>query len=181
VEQKYSGQQSNFVTVLAWLLIVFSGLASVSTLLQNIMVHTFLPFDGVPSATAEFEAMPRVFQLLVSHIQLVFVLLLALCVLSLGAAIGLLRRRNWARLVFVALFSLGILWTIGGLALQQFMMASLPEPPNASLDVQRQFDRMRSFTTIFGTVIGTTCSIVFGWLIFKLRSRPVREEFRASI
>src|SRR5713226_3604903 len=118
--------KSTFVTVVAWVFIVLSGFATFISLMQNLMVR-FMPQQAFNEATADTtfaRIMPSGPRFMFAHLRLLVLLVLVLCVLMLLSSIGLLRRRNWARLVFIGLLGAGILYNIAGLLLQQSMMSS---------------------------------------------------------
>jgi hypothetical protein len=176
VEEQDPAQRSTFVTVLAWLLIAFAGFATLIGLMQNIMIHTMMPFDRLPADAPGTEAMPGFFRFMFANVHLFFLSFLVLSAVALVSAIGLLKRKNWARLVFIGLFGLGILWNIAGVVLQQVMMASMPTPAGAP----PAFQNAATFMLVFAVLFAAAFSALFGWLMFKLLSRRVRAEFLPS-
>jgi hypothetical protein len=96
---------------------------------------------------------------------------------TLASSIGLLRRMNWARWVFVGLMALGIVWNVGGLVLQFGMFSSMqdrfvtaPGMPN-----------MRPFfiaVAVVSVVFALAFSGLFGWIAARLLSSAVAAEFR---
>lgn len=173
MEEQGPAQRSTFVTVLAWLIIVFAGFATLVGLMQNIIIHTIMPFDRLPMDGPGMDRMPGFFRFLFSNVHLFFLSFLALSAVSLVSAIGLLKRKNWSRLVFIGLFCLGILWNIAGVVLQQVMMSSMPSPSGAP----PEFESVATAMLIFGVLFAGALSALFGWLIFKLLSRRIRAEF----
>lgn len=176
MEEQGQAQRSTFVTVLAWLLIVFAAFATLIGVMQNIMIHTVMPFDRLPTDAPGMEHMPSFFRFMFSNAHLVFLSFLVFSAVALVSAIGLLKRKNWTRLVFIGLFGLGILWNIAGVVLQQAMMSSMPTPANAP----PQFENAATFMFIFGVLFAAALSALFGWLMFKLLSSRVRAEFLPS-
>jgi hypothetical protein len=171
--------RSNFVTVLAWIFIAFAGFATFIALLQNVMINLMLPLDDIHMrASMDAAKMPAFFAFAIDHLRWFFLIFLLVSATTLVAAIGLLRRWNWARLVFVAILGLGIVWNIGGIALQQVMMSSMPmPPPNAPKDIAHGFDVMAKIIVIFSALMGIGFSVLYGWLIQKLFSPAIRSEF----
>ena len=183
--------RSTFVTVLAWIFIVLSGFATFIAVLQNVMV-SFMPRDFFNAAMQDSSfahVMPPSTRFMMAHLQLFFLVFLVLCLLTLVTSIGLLQRRNWARLVFIGLMSLSILYNIAGLVLQQSMMSSINsqfpidsvfKADSAFQATGLQFDQMMHAmrTTILVMTIGFVA--LFTWIIVKLVSRPVREEFSVA-
>lgn len=176
MEEQGPAQRSTFVTVLAWLLIVFAGFATFIGIMQNIMIHTIMPIDRMPADAPGMERMPGIFRFLFSNVRLFFLSFLVLSAVALVSAIGLLKRRNWSRLLFVGLFGLGILWNIAGVILQQVVISSMPTPAGAP----PEFESAATFMLLFGVLFAAAFSALFGWLMFKLLSRRVRAEFLPS-
>lgn len=175
--------RSTFVTVLAWIFIVFAGFSTFISLLQNVMINTMFPLEQMRSqGWSANQQMPAFFQFMLGHIQLFFLLFLLLSSSTLAAAIGLLRRKNWARLVFVAILALGIVWNVAGLVLQQVMFSSMSTPPsNAPAGFRAEFDHMTSIMFAFTVVMAVGFSVLFAWLIKRLVSAPIRGEFTQAL
>jgi uncharacterized membrane protein len=180
--------KSTFVTVVAWIFIILSGFATFISLLQNVMFG-FMPRDLLNSAahdTAFAEMVPRSTRFMFAHFQSILLLFLVLCVITLLASIGLLRRRNWARLLFIGLLGLGIVYNIAGLVLQQSMMSSFAtgfpldsavRADSALQPMSQQFGLMMAGMRVAMTIFAIGFAALFAWIIAKLVSRPIREEF----
>lgn len=173
-------QRSTFVSVVAWIFIVLAGFSTFMSAAQNVM-FSMAGFGDIPPLTgAEAEQMPPFFRFMLQNMRLVMLSFLLVSAATLVSAIGLLRRRNWARLVFIAIMAMGIAWNIAGLAVQYTMFGVMNEgPPGMSPDFRAEFDRMASTMLVMMTVITLAFSALFAWIIKRLMSRAVREEFGA--
>lgn len=171
--------RSSFVTVVAWIFIVLSGFGTMISILQNIMIQTMFnasEMEKVMQAQPP-PGSPPFATFMASHFQLFFASFLVVSALMLISSIGLLKRKNWARLIFIGLMSLGILWNIGGLALQFTMFssvqnnfASVPDAPD-----------MKSFMiamAVFSVVLALGFSALFGWIAKRLLSPSIVAEFK---
>ena len=144
--------RSTFVTAVAWVFIVVSGLGTLVTALQNFIIHFLaqqmsLIFQaGLPQKTSWF----LIFVL--NHIKLYFAVLLVIDVFTFVSSIGMLNRKNWARLAFVGLMILGIIWNLPTL------FSSL-----AALNANVLFE--------LGLIL------IFGWIGKRLLSATVVAEF----
>lgn len=177
-DQAQTTGQSTFVTVLAWLFIVGAGFAVLISALQNIMINTMMPIADIPPPSGpDADRIPGFFKFMFSNLRLVFFSFFVISVATLVSAIGLLKRRNWARLVFIGLLALGIVWNIAGLVLQQTFMSSMGVPAEAPPHIRAEFERTASFMLVFGMVFVLGFSALFGWLIKRLMSTKVRLEF----
>ena len=173
--------QSSFVTIVAWIFIALSGFGVVVTLLQNIMVQTMFP--SVLPTPPNAGAVPPLFAFIVANFKLVILIPLVIAAACLVVSIGLLKRRNWARILFIAMLAVGILWSIVGIAIQialassfGAMFAGLPAPPGAP-DFAHGFRTMLIVMQIFGALMSIGFMILYGWIIKRLVSPAIVAEF----
>ena len=111
-----ANSRSRFVTLIAWVAIILSGFHTFFGLIQNIMFHASSVFEEV------FEMMngevlpddiPYIFTFLLGNISIfIFVVGFAIPLCILIVSINLLRRKNWARILYVAGLALGIALTL---------------------------------------------------------------------
>ena len=169
--------KSTFVTVLAWIFIVLSGFATLIGVLQNIMIQTMFNDPKFSEGLAKApQNVPASVGFMASNFKLIFAALLACFVVTLISSIGLLKRRNWARLVFIGIMALGIIWNIGGLLLQFTMFSSFPSFPKAPHEAEA-FQSMFVTMMVFSAVIAVAFAVLFGWIIKRLISQPIVAEF----
>jgi hypothetical protein len=162
---------TTFVTVLGWVLIGFTGLAVLSTLLQTFFFTVTFAMPDAPSQSGSGPA---------SRSSLSFKtflgLLLAFAVLTLASAIAFLKRKDWARRTFVMLFGLAIVFNVVGLTL--LLMGGGPSMPALAGPGGRHGLQTMARTMLIPTGIATVgFSILLGWLIRRLTSAAVRAEF----
>ncbi len=173
--------QTSFVTALAWVFICLAGFATLISVLQNVMISTMFPLNKVQEAMSQAQAkehMPPFFLFMFSHVRLCFAAFLVVSATTLVAAVALLKRKNWARIVFICLMGGGIIWNVAGVVLQQFMLSSLPQfPAGAPAEFGERFQLMFTFMRIFTFVMAAGMSVLFGWIIKRLVSPAVRKEF----
>jgi len=170
--------KSKFVTILAWIFIALSGFATFISIMQNIMIFFMFRMGQMNEAFKDpkfAQEMPKGFQFMFSNVRLFFLGFLLISVITLISSIGLLKRKNWARLIFISLMVLGILWNLGGIILQNFMMPKFTEFPNAP--VAPDLEKMLLVMRIFSALMLIGFSVLFGWIIKKLISEEIREEF----
>lgn len=107
--------RSKFVSVVGWIFIVVSALGCIFAAIENIVVHAIGPqvdilFHASPPPNASWFTV-----LVMSHLNLYFALLLVICLITFVSSIGLVKRKKWARPVFVGLMVLGVLWNVPAL------------------------------------------------------------------
>lgn len=174
-------QRSTFVTTLAWMVIVPSALGVVISTLQNILVFTVIPVDQMALPTGPgAEHMPPIAVFLFGHIRAVFAAAWLLMVASLATGIGLLKRKEWARLLFIALLGLSILGNIGGFFVQQSAISTISAMPEAPSEFRAQFESMATTMQFVSIAMAVGFSAVSGWLMWRLASGPVKAEFGAA-
>lgn len=174
--------RSAFVTGLAWTFIGLSGFATLIALMQNAMIFLIFPLDEVRTAmkeTDEARAMPAPFRFMFEYMWLMFVFFLVISVATLVSAIGLLKRRNWARLVFIGIMVLGILWNVASFAMPYLMGGWMTMPEHTPPGFADQFDLMWKIMTVFSVLMGVAFIALFAWIIKRLVSPGIRAEFAA--
>ena len=177
-------QRSTFVTAVAWVFIVLSGFATVISILQNIMIFTMFRGAEISQAMRANPpaGMPPAASFMAEHFHLFFLAFLLVSAFTLASSIGLLKRRNWARLSFVGIMALGILWNLGGLVFQFLMFSSMAEPFSAGGPHPGMRASPFSMTLLVGmavvnVLLAVGLSVVFGWIAKRLLAPAVREEF----
>lgn len=180
-------QRSQFVTVLAWIFIVLSGFASFIAILQAIMLFGFMPLDELRAATETANQVepqpPWVFRFMMSNVIWIFLTMWLAMFLTLASSIALLFRKNWGRLLFIVLMLLGIIWMFAGLALQVYMIREgqsmfASAPAAAVHEGDAMFTYFSYGIMVVSTIMTFAFGGLFGWIIKKLLSAPIRAEFQ---
>ncbi len=170
--------KSKFVTYLAWMFIITAGLGTFVAIIQNIMVFVFFPGNEVSrilnfSEAAEY--IPAILPFIISHIRLFLLVYLLAAGITFIASIGLLMRKNWARIFFVSIMSLGIIWNLVEMFFYGALIPKIPVFPDeiGLPNFQTIFSGVRIFAAIFA--IGLI--ILYAWIIKKLVSKNIKREF----
>ena len=177
--------RSSFVTSLAWTFIVLAGLTTLIAVVQNLMIGMMFPapeqFEGAMRQSHGSQAVPPFVIFMFRHFRLLFASFLAVSALMLVASVGLLKRRNWARLVFIGLLVLGVVWNVAGAFLPYFVLPSFPQPPaTAPPELQANFKVMTNIVMGITVVVALVFAGLFAWLARRLMSAEVRREFTAG-
>ncbi len=166
-------RQSVFVTVVAWVFIVLTGFGSLLTCAQNAIIAP-LALSGEFREGAMQSGNEWVTWLVPGWFLFAFVMNAT----TLVSSIGVLRRWNWARRLFIGILGFGVAWCLVGAALQSAIFLfglpvfSGPPPPREMLPVM---------IVISGVTWLFSVSIValFVWIIRRLVSDDIRLEFGA--
>ena len=151
-----------------------------STFVMFVLVFPFEQVAAPIPESEEFRAMPGYFRFMIRNVHWFFVLFWCLSAVMLVSAIGLLLRKNWARLIFIALVAFGIVWNLGGLGLQLYAMFDFPPmPAEMPADVRGGFETMRTIMSVVTAIMAIGFAVLLGWIIKRLISPGVRAEFNA--
>ncbi|HEY1142256.1 MAG TPA: hypothetical protein VGE88_18935 [Lysobacter sp.] len=170
--------RSTFVTVVAWIFIALSGFGTLIGILQSAMVLTVFNTPEVAQAmnAPPPPGTPPFAIFMMKYMVALFVFMLSLNAVTLVSSIGLLLRRNWARLLFIGLMIVGIVWNVAGLALQFFMFSSMREQLAAIPDAPDMGPLFVAIAVV-SIVITLAFSVLFGWIARRLMSPDVVAEF----
>jgi hypothetical protein len=171
--------RSTFVTVVAWIFIALSGFGTAISIIQNIMIQTIFNSPQMEQAlrAPTKSGTPPLVTFMTAHFQIFFFAFLVVSAITLASSIGLLRRKNWARLIFVGLMVLGVLWNLGGPVLQFVMFSSMQNSfssaPGAP-EMEIFFIAMSAVSILFALGF----SGLLGWIAKRLLSQSIAAEFR---
>lgn len=172
------GSRSLFVTLTAWVFLCLAGLASLSALLQNATLASWMPgLQGLGTS----QPLPLLTGLLIAYLPWVVGAGLAVSLATMASAVGLLLRLDWARRCFIGLLGLAIAANLLGLWLQHEVVQSVveatlaraPLPPTAA-DV---FGGFVTAARLMAVMVTLAACGVLGWIMRRLMSPAVRQEF----
>lgn len=173
--------RSTFVTVVAWVFIclgaafaLISGAELAGVLLLS--EKTIQSAVNNSNALAHLPAYNRFF---IDHMVLTLCLSLIALLLLFVTAIGLLKRKRWARPAMIALLSLAVIRYIVAVTMEllYFSPASIPAPPHASATEAATYQSMMSIAMYGSAVFSLAIAAVFVWIIVRLMSPAIRAEF----
>ena len=172
---------STFVTVLAWVFIVLAGLCTVMAMFELITL-SFAPSVVEATATmagAGLEDLPA----LVPFMRLLFLGVLLVSCATVASAVGLLRRKNWARLVFISIVFLGILsniFCVVPIIAAPWETGDLWETGDVVEPLGTEFSVYLGFLRIFWVSAAIAISILLVWIIVRLVSPSIKAEFSGT-
>lgn len=171
-----------FINVLAWLFIVLAGIGILSGVLQNLAVYFWPPLVDVLEQTRQQQTLVAPgggwWQTIMANLRWVLAFNLLLSILLFAAGVGLLQRRNWARLILVVVLSLVILFTLGNLALS---VQALFADGAASVPADAYEPAMQAASApsiLAGSLFSLLLCAVLVWVVWRLCSAGVVEQFR---
>ena len=149
-------------------MILISGLAIFFSLMQNIMMY-MLPFPN-EELSEKSDLMDYVFY----YSEIIVAIFLLIAIWTFISSIGLLKRKNWARISTIYIFVWAILWTIVSSSFQWFYFFDIQfsDFSEVSLDIAS------IIATAVLLVLIITLTVLFIWLIKKLISQNIKNEFQ---
>jgi hypothetical protein len=173
------GSRSLFVTLVGWIFIVIAAAGTASALLQG--VGAALGDLERPLQPAGSQALPLLSGFLSGHLHWVMGSVLLLAVASLAGAIGLLLRLEWARRTVLVVLGVGIAASLMGLWLQHEVIQAVVQTslsqaslPSSLADV---FGGFVTASRVMAVVVTLGMCALFGWVMRRLMSDSVRQEF----
>ena len=161
MEEQYFGatqSKNSFLTILSWTFIVLMGLSIFGSSL-NIVMSFIKPISKLSGAMNQFK----------------FLVNFIFAAIFLISAIGMLKRKEWGRFSFISTSWAFILFSIGKAIFIIFTPIKLP----ANIQIEPTF--LINFThkvfPIFGVIF---VSIIFSWIINKLKSEEIKLEFATT-
>lgn len=170
--------RSLFVTNLARVSIALAGAHVSMSLLQNV-AYLLVPMPELPREGRELFPPPVVW--LFGHLRLMMLASLFFGAFWLWASVDLLRRREWARIAFVALSVFGILATIVVMLWQLYLfhaIGGLLAPHDDAPGLMAK--GLMATVPIVVAVLAVALSWLQGWIAWKLVQPGVALEFRRA-
>ncbi len=179
-----SAAKSPFVHTLAWAAIFITGFTTFLSLVQNVIVSFLSPvieMQRVFIIAPEMQKfMPSLVRFIFINIRLIFFGYLVFSTLMFIFSIGLLKRKNWARILFICGLFISIFSSIFCVFFQGAIMNTLvPIFPLGYTELVElsSFSLIFVFLRIVSALLVIFLVILYGWIIKKLVSADVKREF----
>jgi len=180
-----SGHRSTLVTVVAWVFLILSALATLGALM-NVLILAVMPaatVDAIVSQvtqdTAVTHLLPAPYQFMMHHARLVALIKLVWWAAVLIASVGILQRREWARRTFVATLGIEIIVVILAFVMSQSMLMGIASQL-ASQSRTGQVPPGMGTGMALGGLLGVGIVAILLWLLLTFRSARVRNEFTSA-
>jgi len=180
-----SGHRSTLVTVVAWVFLILSALATLGALM-NVLILAVMPaatVDAIVSQvtqdTAVTHLLPAPYQFMMHHARLVALIKLVWWAAVLIASVGILQRREWARRTFVATLGIEIIVVILAFVMSQSMLMGIASQL-ASQSRTGQVPPGMGTGMALGGLLGVGIVAILLWLLVTFRSACVRNEFTSA-
>ena len=123
--------------------------------------------------------MPEIFITMFEYLPLFLMMALLLALVQLVASIGLLKRKNWGRILFIIMMVLAILYNLGSTIISFIVMGQFKFPQEA--EIPPQFENMMLAGMIMGALFTLAFCALFAAIIWKLSTPKIRAEFTGEI
>ena len=164
-------QKSTFVTVLAWIFIVLSGYGLVIGVFQNILVNTAFPIEMFEQNLPKDNSIKGFPFFFFEHFRLFILAISFIQLFQFITSIALLKRKEWARVTFIAFLSIGILFMVGGTIFYQIFLNNFNELGDP------MFTNFALGFRVFSVVLTLLFCALFTWIIARLSSSTIKDEF----
>ena len=174
--------RSTFVSVVAWVFIVFTGFGTLMSLMQSIMFHTMFSMPEMQTAMDSADStagIPPYANFMFNHFELIFLLFFLMTLFALISSIGLLKRKNWARKVFIGILGISILLLLVSVVAQYLFFYGAGMMGTG--DIPAEMRTMMNYMQLFFTIVYGGLAVVMGLIVRKLLSPGVVQEFRPSL
>lgn len=175
------GQRSTFVTALAWSFIVLAALSVFSGFIQFLLVQIFVDQEALRAGMRtehSMENLPETVRFVFSNVKLLTAAFLGLSVALLTASIGLLKRQNWARWLFIVFMVLGVVAHLaplaGGPEILTWTAGLLTGTPEA---MQERLQGFIGAAWLVFAFLSLLLAAVFAWIGWKLTRPEISAEF----
>lgn len=140
---------TSFITTVSWVFLILGGMATLGSALQTVLVLTF--FSDAPEIASEvgLEGM-RGFAF--QYPRTIALSALAFSGTTFLAAIGLLRRREWARRLMVIVLGLGVAYAVGAAVFQWMYFKEVMD--EVAPEARPFYVATRNGAIAFATVVG---------------------------
>jgi len=174
---EHQKQRSSFINVFAWISIVFSGFGILIGIMQNVMMQSMMKDANFEQALNQIENLPPLMKLMFENFELLAMVSLLITIVLFIASIGLLKRKNWARLFFIVFLIVGIIWTVVGGVMQFSFMDSMMTASTSSQNLPSDFQNMQNTMKIIMGIMIVAIVGLHAYLIKRLSSDEIKKEF----
>ncbi len=176
--------RSTFVTAVAWVFIVLASVSTAGSALQSVFLDYMSPlFEQAMMESPDADQLPVDFDSFMFVYRMMILGVFLISATTLVSAIGLLQRKNWARIVFIAMLGLGIVMEIVGISLSFWLPSFMAKMAAAPMEVTEVpmpevVHRLIVIVRIFSLIVAIGLVILFAWIIRKLTGEKIRQEFQ---
>lgn len=165
--------RSNFVTGLAWVMIAFGAFGILMSLMQNILFSVLLPaFEGTAALPGLLGAFPLGF------LRVAMLFSLALAAFMTYAAWALLKRRNWARILFIVMFIISVVTHVIVVVAIAVGASLMGAPPVGDEFMPPEVASMLRALSVAFAVFMLAMAVGYAWLAYRLCSPAIAAEFK---
>ncbi len=160
-------EESNFVSIVAWIFIVLSGLATCLAVLQNLM---FQLMNSTPEIQEVINRSDNSEILGFNSARFFLFLFLLLSLSVLLISIGLLKKKNWGRILFSGFLILAMV----------YFAASIFNLHFSEQTQEIELSELPGFLTYVKWVTSAFYAgliFIFGKILIRLNSRDVKQSF----
>jgi hypothetical protein len=176
--QASSSPHATYIDNLAWTTLIISLVAIVMSLLLLLIptgssanVREGLAYSGIDIT------LPNSIAFIFDHLKMISLALFAFSVFSAISSHALLKRRDWARIAFIAMLALSIVANIVGVIYSVVSPEMRLSAKGLPAEANAQIESILRIATGVNAILIIGLSIAMAWMIKRLMSEPIRREF----
>jgi hypothetical protein len=185
LKEMANSNRTKFVSVMAWVMIVLCAISLLGIGFEMVIFSWVVPEGTIDDVIRQVSAIspisPSILWTL-QHLLTVFTIAAFLSLIMLAAAIGLLKRQEWARKTVIGIIAF---WTLVGwvsILFQDSMTAQLlTPPPGTPQEVIDELARAASTMRLMSIVFNAVVTVLHGWIIWKLFQPEILREFTPPV
>jgi len=170
----------SFVTAIAWMFIILGAYSALMATIQTFL-HIFIsPVDilnSLQKTHGDFLKIPPFLITILNNTYWIILFSFTSGTASLIAGIALLKRKNWARIFFIAILLLSIPLAFTGYFLIDPLIESLLQSNPGISPTDAAFQFIPKMMELLFLALGVTIALLHGWIVFKLMSGEIKKEF----
>jgi len=170
-------QKSRLVNVVAWIAIVLSGISILFSII-NLFVFSGNLNSLLEDANIRSMLTPTA-KYYMEHQEVFIIIGLVYYTIQLISGLGLLKRKEWSRKMFVWLLTIMIIYSMASPVISQLFVPNLQfiGPGNESYSL----DSMKPVVLTMRLFWGLIISALYGFVLYKLTRTEITEEFISQV
>ena len=173
-----ANKNATFIILISWVFILIGGFIALGTLMQSLML-TFLFSNEEFAAAMQLSSqdMPAQAAFMLDHIRSISWSAFAIAALLVAASVGMLRRKQWARLLFIGMMWLFAVITVTMAVVQLGYLSNLS---TGDQELPEGFIKLLEATKLMSLLFAIGLGGLFGWLAWKLGRPAIKAEFQGN-
>ena len=161
------------IEIIGWVLTIFFGMLSFLSSIQVVLFAVTMDWDQFLKMKSNLpDSFPPVVQIMFGYLPILMIIQFGASLTGLVASLGFLKRKNWARLLLVAVLVFGIIYCIAGNVIAWLAL----KVPSSSVVADSRLNDNIMITAMI--VLGIIMCAAISWIIHLLLSEDTKIQFK---